>query len=223
MPRIRVCQAVPGAVYRPAANRSFPGPPPPAVPCNQRGHAPMSAIPVAGFMRPVAMILGPTPQTRCNDLGHEPPRLRSHAPMIAVRYSYGYVSILRRRPDMSRCWRPVGPRPTPVQQRRHAVESQPGGRDSPKRRIPYGKLPHSLPANPIRTAPRVSQSPLSTPNHTRGGSVHAYVVSPTTRDTDNSFLATGNTPFSSRDRLTSAIVRPIALAAERTVVSNGVV
>ena len=33
------------------------------------------AIPVAAFMRPSAVIVGPTPHTRCNDLGHSPPMI----------------------------------------------------------------------------------------------------------------------------------------------------
>jgi len=39
------------------------------------GTTPMIAIPVAAFMGPVAMIVGPTPQTRCNDFGPGPPMI----------------------------------------------------------------------------------------------------------------------------------------------------
>jgi hypothetical protein len=35
----------------------------------------MIAIPVAAFMGPVAMIVGPAPQIRCNDFGHGPPMI----------------------------------------------------------------------------------------------------------------------------------------------------
>jgi hypothetical protein len=41
------------------------------------GTTPMIAIPVAAFMGPVAMIVGPAPQIRCNDFGHG-------RPMIAI-------------------------------------------------------------------------------------------------------------------------------------------
>jgi hypothetical protein len=41
------------------------------------GTIPMIAIPVAAFMGPVAMIVGPAPQIRCNDFGHG-------RPMIAI-------------------------------------------------------------------------------------------------------------------------------------------
>ena len=37
----------------------------------------MIAISIAAFMRPRAMIVGQTPQVRCNDLGHG-------CPMIAI-------------------------------------------------------------------------------------------------------------------------------------------
>jgi hypothetical protein len=42
------------------------------------GTPPMIAIPVAAFMRPVAVIVGRSTQTRCNDSGHG-------SPMIAIR------------------------------------------------------------------------------------------------------------------------------------------
>jgi hypothetical protein len=41
------------------------------------GTTSMIAIPVAAFMGPVAMIVGPAPQIRCNDFGHG-------RPMIAI-------------------------------------------------------------------------------------------------------------------------------------------
>jgi hypothetical protein len=41
------------------------------------GTTPMIAIPGAAFMRPVAMIVGPAPQIRCNEFGHG-------YPMIAI-------------------------------------------------------------------------------------------------------------------------------------------
>jgi hypothetical protein len=41
------------------------------------GPAPMIAIPVAAFMRSVAVIVGRTPQLRCNDFGPD-------LPMIAI-------------------------------------------------------------------------------------------------------------------------------------------
>lgn len=50
------------------------------------GTTPMIAIPVAAFMGPVAMIVGPIPQTRCNDFGHGRPMIAIQPPMIAVRY-----------------------------------------------------------------------------------------------------------------------------------------
>jgi len=51
-----------------------PGPPSVAI---RVGTTPMIAIPVAAFMGPVAMIVGPAPQIRCNDFGHG-------RPMIAI-------------------------------------------------------------------------------------------------------------------------------------------
>jgi hypothetical protein len=51
-----------------------PGPPSVAI---SVGTTPMIAIPVAAFMGPVAMIVGPAPQIRCNDFGHG-------RPMIAI-------------------------------------------------------------------------------------------------------------------------------------------
>ena len=39
------------------------------------GTTPMIAIPVAAFMGPRAMIVGQTPQARCNDFGHDPPMI----------------------------------------------------------------------------------------------------------------------------------------------------
>src|SRR5487761_42320 len=76
-----------GASDQRATNRSFPCPPRPPSRAISVGTTPMIAIPVAAFMRSVAVIVGRTPQLRCNDFGSDPP-------MIAGRYTY---RMIRRR------------------------------------------------------------------------------------------------------------------------------
>jgi hypothetical protein len=53
------------------------------------GTTPMIAIPVAAFMGSVAMIVGQTPQIRCNDFGHD-------RPMIAIPTADDCGSLVRR-------------------------------------------------------------------------------------------------------------------------------
>ena len=79
MPDIGACQVGFGTV-RLAGQQTgrFPARPGPHSVAISVGTTPMIAIPVAVFMRPVAMIVGPTPQARCNDFGHG-------RPMIAIR------------------------------------------------------------------------------------------------------------------------------------------
>ncbi len=68
----------------------------PTQPCNQRGRTPMIAIPVAAFMRPVAVIVGQSPQTRCSDLGHG-------RPMIAIPDADDCRSLYLPKPSTSPC------------------------------------------------------------------------------------------------------------------------
>ena len=75
MPEIRGCQAIPDASDQRATNRSFPCPPRPPSRAISVGTAPMIAIPVAAFLRSVAVIVGRTPQLRCNDFGSDPPMI----------------------------------------------------------------------------------------------------------------------------------------------------
>src|SRR5271157_4614946 len=57
----------------------FPARPTPPSHAISVGTTPMIAIPVAAFMGPVAMIVGRTPQPRCNERGHDPPSIAIRA------------------------------------------------------------------------------------------------------------------------------------------------
>ena len=77
MPDIEACQVAfegPAAGQQTGRLSAPPGLPSVAI---SVGTTPMIAIPVAAFMGPVAMIVGPAPQIRCNDFGHG-------RPMIAI-------------------------------------------------------------------------------------------------------------------------------------------
>jgi len=65
----------------------------------------MIAIPVAAFMRPRAVIVGQTPQTRCNDLGRGWPggRVLRSATVTAAGYPVGVVVCLQAK-DMKEPW-----------------------------------------------------------------------------------------------------------------------